>query len=140
MNTIASAGTTSSTAGQTGAGAGGTVASNMLGKDDFLKLLVGQLRQQDPMNPTSDKDFLGQMAQFAMVEQLTQIAQTGASTAAGEQRSSAIGLIGRTVSYVDASGATQQGVVERVNVTDALATLTVGGVDGIDPAGVREVK
>ncbi|GKX28983.1 hypothetical protein SH1V18_14630 [Vallitalea longa] len=43
---------------------------NDLDKDAFLNLLVTQMRYQDPLNPTQDKDFLAQMAQFSALEQM----------------------------------------------------------------------
>jgi len=46
-----------------------------LGKDEFLQLLVTQLRNQDPMNPSDPKDFAAQLAQFSTVEQLLNIGE-----------------------------------------------------------------
>ena len=45
-----------------------------MGKDDFLKLFVAQLQHQDPMNPMEDSEFMGQMASFSTLEQITNMA------------------------------------------------------------------
>lgn len=56
--------------------ASATAGSNMLAKDDFLKLLIVQLQNQDPLNPMEGTEFATQLAQFSSVEQLTNISDT----------------------------------------------------------------
>ena len=48
-------------------------ASNILGKNEFLKLLVTQLSKQNPLNPVNDKEFIAQMAQFSALEQMQNV-------------------------------------------------------------------
>ena len=90
----------------------------MLGKDDFLKLLVSQLQNQDPMNPVDDKDFMGQMAQFTSVEQLTNMAQSIDKMNTANQSTQSIALIGKTVSWKKADDSTGEGVATSVSFGD----------------------
>ena len=109
-------------------------ANSAMGKDQFLKLFVAQLQHQDPMNPMQDSDFMGQMASFSTLEQVSNLASENAKT-------NAIGLIGRTVTYIDADGESlKTGKVERVSTSaDGVSTLTVGGVAGVDPTSITDV-
>src|SRR5215213_10751761 len=85
-----------------------------MGKDQFLKLFVAQLQHQDPMNPMEDSDFMGQMASFSTLEQVTNLASANAAMASNLSLSQSVGLIGRTVSWTDAAEVTHTGVVEKV--------------------------
>jgi flagellar basal-body rod modification protein FlgD len=110
-----------------------------LDKDDFLKLFVTQLQHQDPMNPMNDSEFMGQMASFSTLEQVTNLAAANQKIAGSLTSTSAVGLIGRTVSYVDGNDEIHTGTVEKVTTTDGKPFLTVAGVDGVDPSTITQV-
>jgi flagellar basal-body rod modification protein FlgD len=99
-------------------------------KDMFLKLLVAQMKYQDPANPASSSEFMAQTATFTQVEKLEEIATQNASLLALQRSSSAGALVGRTVSYTDETGAKQTGLVTSVRLgTDTTeASAMVGGV------------
>jgi flagellar basal-body rod modification protein FlgD len=99
-------------------------------KDMFLKLLVAQMKYQDPSNPASSSEFMAQTATFTQVEKLEEIAAQNASMLALQRSSSAGALVGRTVSYTDDAGATQTGTVNavRLGTGSTEATAMVGGV------------
>jgi flagellar basal-body rod modification protein FlgD len=99
-------------------------------KDMFLKLLVAQMKYQDPANPASSSEFMAQTATFTQVEKLEEIAAQNASLLALQRSSSAGALVGRTVSYTDETGATKTGLVTSVRLgTDSTeASAMVGGV------------
>ena len=73
-------------------------------KDDFLKLLVTQLQNQDPLNPASNQEFASQLAEFSSLEQLTQMNESLESNldsdlllAQSLNNSTATGFIGHEV-------------------------------------------
>jgi flagellar basal-body rod modification protein FlgD len=135
--------TVSSTTGTTQAPATSPAKSAadqmMLGKDDFLKLLVSQLQHQDPMNPVDDKDFMGQMAQFTSVEQLTNMATAIDRMSIASQSTQSIALIGKTVSWTKEDGSSGEGVATSVSFRDGEIRIAVGE-DEIAPSEIASVK
>lgn len=89
----------------------GRTASQQLGKDDFLKLLITQLSNQDPTNPMEDTQFIAQMAQFSSLEQMTNMNESFSKMASMINSSQAAATIGRTVD-IDIGDTTARGVVE----------------------------
>ncbi|RBY94302.1 flagellar hook capping protein [Blastococcus sp. TBT05-19] len=103
---------------------------DQMGKDTFLKLLVAQMKYQDPSNPADTNQLMAQTATFSQVEKLEELAKQNASMLALQRSSSAGAMVGQTVTYTDESGAPKTGVVSSVRLgTDkADAVATVGGV------------
>ena len=101
--------------------------SGELGRDAFLKLLVAQLKYQDPLNPADGAEFLAQTAQFTMVEKLTEMVTQGDKTALSQQETQAAQLVGKQVTYLTTSGTSEQGLVESTKFNDDSQTLTIDG-------------
>jgi len=95
---------------------------SQLGKDDFLKLLVAQLKYQDPMKPADSTQFMAQTAQFSMLEQLTNMAKQSDVVLASQQSQTATGLIGRSITYTDST--------TKEVLTGTVTGALFGGTDG----------
>ena len=89
----------------------GRKVNNQLGKDDFLKLLITQLSNQDPTKPMENTEFIAQMAQFSSLEQMTNMNESFGRMASMINSSQAATTIGKTVE-IDAGDTTTRGVVE----------------------------
>lgn len=128
-------GTNSNTTGQ-------RTASSSLGKDDFLKLLVGQMKNMDPLGAGNNdpSQSMAQMTQYSILEQLTNLSKSNEALAAQTKKESAVALIGKTVSYSQEDGTPAEGKVESVQTAGAKVSLTIGGKAGIDPDNVLEVR
>lgn len=80
--------------------------STGLGKDDFLKLLITQLRYQDPLSPLDQNQFLAQTAQFSALEELQSIGKSIAAlqtTTANASLTQGAGLLGKTAKVASGS-------------------------------------
>ena len=90
------------TSAKTSTSTSATKTADIMGKEDFLTLLVAQLQNQDPLNPDDPTEFTAQLAQFSSLEQLYNLNESmaGLTTAqANSEKLSALSLIGKEVSY-----------------------------------------
>jgi flagellar basal-body rod modification protein FlgD len=114
------------------------VVPKEMGKDAFLKLLVAQLKYQNPMEPVDSSQFMAQTAQFTMVEKLEAMAAQTDALVAGEASQRAAGLLGRQVTYLDAQGVAQTGVVTGTRFGTDGPLLLLGQTE-LSLGDVREV-
>src|ERR1700755_2788736 len=124
---------TSGVSGTTGANAATAAkkslsdASKDLGdKDTFLKLLVAQLKYQDPSNPADSTQFMAQTAQFTQVEKLGDIADLLKT----QRLVGTSSMVGHEVTYMDENGAKLTGTVSSVKLQgDSEPMLHIGNTD-----------
>jgi flagellar basal-body rod modification protein FlgD len=110
-----------------------------LGKDAFLKLLVAQLKYQDPSKPTDSSTFMQQTATFTQVEKLEEMAKTTAQLLATQNAMAGSAFLGRTVTYVGADGKEASGLVTGLKFAASGPTLRVGDTD-VAVGSVKEVR
>jgi flagellar basal-body rod modification protein FlgD len=110
-------------------GATTTTGTNSPDKDMFLQLLVAQMRNQDPANPTDSSEFLAQTAQFTALEKMQQVADQTSQMVALQVAFGASSMVGRTVSYAGPDGALLSGVVSSVRFEATGPVLQVNGED-----------
>ena len=103
------------------------VPMKTLGQDEFLQLLVVQMRNQDPLKPVSDTEFIAQMAQFSNLEQTkamsSDIKQLRQSTAFNQ----ATALMGNQVRLLSGESTFTKGIVTDLTVKDGEVSLIVNG-------------
>jgi flagellar basal-body rod modification protein FlgD len=113
---------------------------SFLGKEDFLKLLVAQLKNQDPSNAQDMESMTQQMTQFSMLEQLTNMNEAAQTSNISLARTHAVGLLGKTVTYKSSDGSVKEGVVNHVDTNASAPRLTIGETSGLLLADVVGVK
>lgn len=114
-----------------------TSGTQTLDRDAFLRLLVTQMQNQDPMSPMDNTEMIAQLAQFSSLEQMNNLnASFETMSTAMEYLTgnvdqlnfiSAQGMLGKYVKGINAEGKISSGIVESVTLDDSIVILTVDG-------------
>lgn len=118
-------------------GAAAGLPAQQLDKTTFMELLVAQLQNQDPLEPASNEEFIGQLASFSSLEQLENLNDNLMTMVLLNQSNALLGqmtegsaLIGQSVTWLDpTTGEGGTGVVDSVKIADGTAFLSVAGQD-----------
>ena len=113
---------------------------NQMGSDTFLKLLVAEMKYQDPSSPMSSSDMMAQTATLTQTQSLQTIADQNKQQLALQRSLTAGALVGHVVSYTGTDGTTKSGTVSAVNIsaTDNSSTAVIGA-DDIDVGRITQV-
>jgi len=119
-----------------------TAGKDLFSSDTFLKVLAAQVKSQNPLEPMKDTEFIGQMAQFSSLEQITSLNANMKALNLTTQLSQGAALVGRQVSYLpEGADVPVTGTVERLRVegNGTKVTLQIGGV-AVPATRVVEVR
>ena len=94
------------------------VANKLLGQDDFLQLLVTQMRNQDPMAPMQDTEFIAQMAQFTSLEQSRKMSEDMAEMRSQTSFQQGVGLLNQQVTVKVGEEAPLTGIVTELQMVE----------------------
>ncbi len=101
--------------------------TSQLGQQQFMQLLIAQLKNQDPMDPVSQEDSIAQLAQFSTLEGIEKLNANFSSFMKLQQLSEGASLVGKNVEWLDSDGVRQQGVVESVSLKEGDLQLKIDG-------------
>ena len=133
MNVNSATDSTSKSSSSTGSTT--TTSSNSVDYNTFLQLLIAEMKNQDPTNPMDTSQYMSQFAQLSTVEQAMQTNSKLDALLSSQSLSQANGLIGKTVSFTDSTGASFSGKVVSVaiNSDGSIATLQDGTKVAVGP-------
>lgn len=105
-----------------------TGVGQALGRDQFLNLLVTQLRNQDPLEPITDQEFIAQLAQFSTLESVEALNASFGDLLKLQQLTQGANLIGRTVNFLDEGSQSQSATVTALSISGGQVQLLAGDV------------
>lgn len=100
--------------------------NSQIGRDQFMELLVTQLRNQDPLEPVNQQDFLGQLAQFSSLEGIERLNLNFAESLKFQQLSQGGALVGSHVEYTNSQGELRTGRVESARILNGELRFQIG--------------
>ena len=102
--------------------------TSQLGRDQFMRLLVTQMRNQNPLDPIKDAEFIAQLAQFSSLEGIEKLNANFSDMLALQQLTQGASLLGRNVIYQPPdSPAAERGVVDGISLQNGKIELVVRG-------------
>lgn len=97
-----------------------------LDMDHFLKLMITELQNQDPLNPLENNELLAQISQIREVGATERLTDTLDSVLLGQNVANATNLIGKHIRGIEDDGTRVEGLVERVTIVDNIPRVHVG--------------
>jgi flagellar basal-body rod modification protein FlgD len=116
--------------GVTGGGATNPLERTGVASEDFIRLFLTQLSFQDPLEPVDNREFLAQLAQFTVVQQLQTLNDNVSALLTFSSSSQAINLLNRTVEIATGTADATVGQVTTVNFESGSPLLNIMREDG----------
>ena len=107
---------------------------------DFIQMMVTQMQDQDPLDPTSSQDLMSQMADIGQLESSNQMQTTMTSLTLQTQIGSAAALIGKSVTGIDGANNSVTGNVSAVQVAGGNVALTLDNGDSLTLTNVASIN
>jgi flagellar basal-body rod modification protein FlgD len=128
-----------STSASMSAAATAKKAANGLDRDAFMKLMVAQMRYQDPTKPMDSSQFMTQSAQFTNIELLQKLQESQSQLLSYQGLVLSSSLVGKTITGTTSDGTIVTGKVDAANVVAGAGYVTVGSTR-LPVANVNEVR
>ena len=129
---------TSSTGGSTGSGDSSSAAKS-LKPTDFINMMITQLKNQDPLQPTSNSDLLQQMSEIGQLQSQDQLQTSLQNMVLQNQIGAASNFIGKSIQGMDANNKTISGTVNSVHVESGGVNLVLDNGTSLDLSRVTDV-
>ena len=94
--------------------------------DDFLKMLITELQNQDPTNPTDNSQILQQISEMSNIQATTSLTTSLTAMLTEQNLSAASALVGKSVQGLADDGSTASGTVDSVTISDGVPKLNIG--------------